>query len=121
MSFSFGFIPYFIGAIWSKKMLPKVGSSEKNKKKEGSRLCIEAGGYGGLGCVSSKPHSAHYVPSRSGFRIFLLNLSEEGIYRHHFDFFLADRHLRNKQTDNLLIFDAEMVIPKFLENLIVDF
>ena len=48
-------------------------------------------------------------------------VSPKGIYRHYFDFFHAGGHLENEETDNLLMFDAEMGRPKFLENFITDF
>ena len=76
----------------------------KKGKKVGNSLSMEVGGL-------SKPR--HYVPSQSGFRSFWLKVSQEGIYRHHFDFLHADRNLKNKETENLLMFDAEMGRPKF--------
>ena len=38
---------------------------------------------------------AHYVPSQSAFRSFWLRVLQEGIHRHHLEFFHADKYLKN--------------------------
>ena len=82
--------PYFLGWYGQKNVVRNWRFRTKIEK--GVRLSIE----GGRGSIQT---SAHYVPSQTSFKNFWLKVSQEGIYRHHFDFFHAHRHLKNtKQT-----------------------
>ena len=74
----------------------------------------------GVGCLYKEGDlnqpSEHYIPSQSGFRRFWIKVSQEGIYWHHFYYIHADRDLKNKETDKLLMFDAKIGKPKFFKN-----